>query len=373
MNKALRENLTQFIVAAAVGWLIMYLVPAKLFFQTYAPFSFLLLFWLLILGVNGRGWPITPPAGFWKPGMSKAGTGLLMTALWIVLALINAFVVTTIWPAIPLFPVGIYYGAMLFMTTLWYTFIWGAYPVANKSGAVNVVVGTIVIFVITSILWVTMINFQGMPFAQPSYPNGVFGADNLLGMVIWTIAWIMIFGNGLSMQSYPFYKLGQPLGQIVLTVAVVILGYLSWTFTTGVLNWSPPFSFGAVAGSIIGWVLFHSFVFGYYPNAKHIQPKRGLNNMIIVVIAVVIWIPLLKIILAPIVANLIAAGVPVPPFDISVVSMLYTLHVVAILAVMHSLFWFKMPFTPLGPPIGPEEIPPGINEISPPDIKKISL
>jgi hypothetical protein len=153
------------------------------------------------------------------------------------------------------------------------------------------------------------------------------------------------------------YQLGQPLGQIVLTVVVVILGYLSWTITLNFL--SPSFSFGAVAGSIIGWVLFHSFVFGYHPNTKHIQPKRGIYNMIIVVIAVAIWIPLLKVILAPIAAKVVVAGVPVPPFDISVLSMLYTLHVVAILAVVHSLFWFKMPFTPLGPPIGPEEIPPG--------------
>ncbi len=367
MNKAFRDNLILFVLTMIIGWLIMYLVPAKMFFLTYAPASFVLLFWLLILGVNGRGWPVTPPEGFWKPGMNKAGTGLLMTVVWVVLAIFLTLFFTNIWPAFPLFPVGIYFGAMLFMTTLWYTFIWGAYPVAQKSGAVNVVFGFIIVLVITSILWLTMINFHGMPFDQPSFPKGLLGADYLLGMMIWTIAWIMIFGNGLSMQSYPFYKLGQPLGQILLTVAVVILGYLSWTVTLNFL--SPSFSFGAVAGSIIGWVLFHSFIFGYHPNAKYIQPKRGIYNLIIVFIAVVIWIPLLKVILAPMVAKVIVAGVPVPPFDISVLSMLFTLHVVAILAVGHSLFWFKMPCSPLGPPIGPEEIPPMEETILEPEVR----
>lgn len=364
MDKALRENLTQFFVAAIVGWLIMFLVPAKAFFQTYAPASFVVLFWLLILGVVGRGWPVTPPEGFWKPGMNQAATGILMTLLWIVLSFLLTEFFTNVFPAIPLFPVGIYFGAILFMTTLWYTFIWGAYPVAQKSGAINVVVGFIAILVITFILWFTMINFKGMPFSQPSFPNGVFQADNLLGIVVWTIAWIMIFGNALSMQNYPFYKLGQPVGQIINTIVVVLLGYWSWQVTCKFLD--PSFSFAAVGGSIIGWVLYHSFVFGYHPNAKHIQPKRGIRNMIIVIIAVIIWIPLLRLILAPIEANVAAAGVPVPPFDISVLSMLYTLHTVAILIVAHTLFWFKMPFTPMAPPIGPEEVPPNLSKASEP-------
>lgn len=134
------------------------------------------------------------------------------TAIWIVLSILLTLFLVNVWPVFRLFPIGIYFGAMLFMTTLWYTFIWGAYPVAQKSGAVNVVFGFIVVLAITFILWFTMINFQGAPFNQPSLPNGVFQGDNLLGMMVWTIAWIMIFGNGLSMQSYPFYKLGQPLG-----------------------------------------------------------------------------------------------------------------------------------------------------------------
>lgn len=368
MDKAFRENLTQFIVAMLVGWLIMYLLPAKVFFEMYVPSSFFWLFWLIILAIIGRGWPVTPPEGYWKPGMSKAGAGFLITALWLVLALLNTFFATAIWPAIPLFPVTLYFGVLLFMTTLWYAFIWGAYPVAAKSGVLNVVIGTIVILAITAILWLTLPNFEGTPWAESAFnPNGVFQIDYMLGFAVWIIAWIMIFGNILSLQRYPFYKLGEPLGQIVLTVAVVLLGYVSWSVTLTFMN--PSFSFAGVAGSIIGWVLFHSAIFGYYPNAKHIQPQRGIYNLAVVAVMVVIWIPLLRVVLGPILAKASAAGIP---FDISIISMLYTLHVVAILLVAHSLFWFKMPYAPPGPPIGPEEIPPGVQECPSSEVNSFS-
>ncbi len=355
MDKAFRENLTQFIVVMIIGWLIMYLLPARVFYEMYAPSSFFWLFWLVNLGIIGRGWPVTPPEGYWKPGMSKAGAGSLMTALWLGLALLNTFFITSIWPAIPLFPVTLYFGALLFMTTLWYAFIWGAYPVATKSGALNMVTGAIVILIITAILWLTLPNFKGTPWAEAAFnPNGAFPVDYMLGLVVWIIAWIMIFGNALSLQRYPFYKLGEPLGPIVLTVVVVLLGYFSWAVTLKLMG--PSFSFAGVAGSIIGWVLFHSVIFGYHPNAKRIQPQRGIYNLAVVAVMVVIWVPLLRIILVPILAKASAAGIP---FDISIISMLYTLHVVAILLVVHILFWFKMPYAPPGPPIGPEEIPKG--------------
>jgi hypothetical protein len=120
---------------------------------------------------------------------------------------------------------------------------------------------------------------------------------------------------------------------------------------------SPSLSFAGVAGSIISWVLFHSVIFGYHPNAKRIQPQRGICNLAIVAVMVAVWIPLLRVILGPILAKATAAGIP---FDISALSMFYSLHVVAILLVVHVLFWFKMPYAPPGPPIGPEEVPPGV-------------
>lgn len=75
MNKTFQESLVQFIGAMVAGWLIMYLVPANVFFTLYIPSSFFWLFWLVALGVIGRGWPVAPPEGMWKPSMSKLVPG----------------------------------------------------------------------------------------------------------------------------------------------------------------------------------------------------------------------------------------------------------------------------------------------------------
>lgn len=353
MDKGFRDSLIQFIGAMIVGWLIMYMVPANVFFTKYIPSSFFWLFWLVVLGVIARGWPAAPPKGFWKPGTSKAVPGIVMTIVWLVLALATTWAVNNVWPAIPLFPVTNYFGMLVFMSTLWYALDWGAFPVANKSGLLNLIVGAIVILVIAGLLWLLLIDLKGTPWAYaPFNPKGLFQADFALGLSVWIIAWVQIFGNALSMQNYPFYKLGQPLGQIVLTVAAIVLGYLSWIIT---LKFLPPtVSANAIAGSIIGWTLFHSVIFGYYPNAKHIQPKRGIYNLIVVAILVVVWIPLLRIILSPVLANVQAAGLP---FDISTVSVFYTLHVVAVILLVHNFFWLRVPFSIPSPPLGPEEIP----------------
>ena len=350
MVKTFRESLMQFFCAMVIGWLIMYLVPANFFYTKYIPTSFFFLFWLVTLGVIGRGWPFAPPEGIWKPSMSKAIPGLSMSLLWIILSVLSMMVITQIWPAIPLFPVTINYGILLFMVTLWYALIWGAYPVVGKTGLFNLIVGAIAILIITSILWLSLANLKDTPWATaPFNPKGLFQVDFMFGLSVWIIAWVQIFG--LSMQGYPGYKLREPAGQILLTVVSVILGYLSWTITLNYM--SPTFSFAAIGGSIIGWTLFHSTVFNYYPNAKYIQPQRGVFNLIIVAILVVIWIPLLRVILAPIFAKASAAGLP---FDISTISVFYTLHVVAVLLLIHNFFWVKVPFEPPGPPIGPDEI-----------------
>lgn len=351
MVQTFRENLIQFIVAMIIGWLIMYLVPVNIFYNLFLPTSFFGLFWIVSLGAIGRGWPVAPPEGIWKPGMSKAVPGIAMTLLWAILSIVNMLGATQVWPAIPL-AVTANFGILLFGTTLWYALNWGAYPIAKKSGVVNLIGGAIVILVITCILWVLLANFEGTPWADaPFNPKGLFQVDYMFGLVVWIIAWIQIFG--FSMQTYPFYKLGEPLGQIVLTVAVVILGYFSWVITLKFM--SPTVSFAAVAGSIIGWTLYHTVIFGYHPNAKHIQPKRGIYNLIIVAVMVAIWIPLLRFILSPVLAKASAAGLP---FDISMISVFYTLHVVAIILLLHNFFWLKVPLTPPSPPIGPEETPP---------------
>ena len=73
----------------------------------------------------------------------------------------------------------------------------------------------------------------------------------------------------------------------------------------------------------------------------------------VVATLVFIWIPLLHFILSPVYAKSHAAGIP---FDLATLTVLYTLHIIPILALVHNSFWARIPFQPTGPPIGPEEV-----------------
>ena len=165
--------------------------------------------------------------------------------------------------------------------------------------------------------------------------------------MVWIIAWMLI--SAFDLQGYPFYTSGQPLGQLIVTVLVIILGYFTWTISTKYI--SPTFSM-AIGGSIIGWSLFYSTLLAYYPFTKYIQPKRGYYSLIVIAICVLIWIPLLNLILSPIYTKSHNAGIP---FDLSQIVVIYTLHLIPIFALVHNFFWSRLPLQPAGTPIGPEE------------------
>ncbi len=208
-NIQFSKNLVQFMIALIISWLIMYCVPPKLFFEGFIPFSLFLLFWLISISVVAGGWPLAPPEGFWKSGDKKVATGLLMTLFVIILGIVTTLIATKVWPAVPLFPVAFFLGAFLFVTTLWYAFIWGSYPLEQKSGFYRLIVAVIVITAIALILWYTCANLNGTPFANaPFSPHGIFPAEYMVGQMFWFLVWVMLFGP--TMQGYPFNKLGAP-------------------------------------------------------------------------------------------------------------------------------------------------------------------
>jgi hypothetical protein len=203
--------------------------------------------------------------------------------------------------------------------------------------------------VITAALW-QLVNLGGTPFAGAAFdPRGPFQADWFFGFLVWVIVWIQAFSNVLTFQQWPFYKLGQPWGELANTLVAVFLGWVCWEVSLQFM--SPTFSFAAVAGSIIGMQNFHGAIFGYYPFLKHKQPKRGICNFFTEIALAFIWIALLRVLMAPIVSKVQAAGLP---FDINVVSVLYTLHFIALLTLIHNFYFLRAPLPPSGPPPAPE-------------------
>ncbi len=155
--------------------------------------------------------------------------------------------------------------------------------------------------------------------------------------------------------------MGNPLHPILLTVTVIVLGYVCWvgTLAAGI---SPTFSFGAIGASAIGWSLMHAVAFEMTPFVKYIQPKRGVLNFILEqIVLVAVWIVALRIILVPINAKLAATGMP---FDINHMTAWFTLHVVAVILLIHQFFFMRTPLSIPAPPLGPEEVPEELAELS---------
>jgi len=352
------QALLRFLCCMVIGWLFMYLVPMEWFLTYYLPMSFFLLFGLVVFGVCGLGWPFAAPGGFlWKPGMSRMVPGITMTVLWIVVAVALAWVEVNVWPKVPLFPVGIWFGIGVFMLTLWYTFNGiGPHPFAKP--VQNLLFAAVLILVLAGVLFKVFVSFAGTPLENsPADPHGLFDPNYWFGLCVWIIVWIQVFGGPMCLQGWPFYKLPKPIYQLVLTAVVVALGFACWEGTLAA-GMSPTFSFGAIGASMIGWSLIHAVGFEMFPFAGYIQPKRGVLNFLLEeVLLTAVWIALLRVILAPLLTKVQAAGFG-EIFDINALTAFYTLHVVAVVLLLHQFFFMRAPLSIPGPPLGPEEVPP---------------
>jgi len=345
------QHLAYLGVFMAVSWALMYFIPTIFLFTVVLPASFYVLYSLVVFSplVSG-GWPFAPPLGSWKPGQSFWKPGLGTTALILATAIAGPLFTGYVYPKFPLFPVGFWWGIILFTVTLWYGMVWNGWPLNQKtSPIVRCVGGGLIILGITAALW-QLVNLSGTPFAGAAYdPQGPFQAEWFFGFLVWVIVWIQAFSNVLTFQQWPFYKLGQPWCEIAITLVAIPLGWVCWVGSLQFM--SPTFSFAAVAGSIIGMQNFHGAIFGYYPFLKHKQPKRGVCNFFTEIALAFVWIALLRILMQPIMAKVQAAGLP---FDINVVSVLYTLHFIALLTLIHNFYFLRAPLPASGPPPSPE-------------------
>lgn len=339
------------LVFMTVSWGLMYFIPTIFLFTVLLPASFYVLYSLVVFcPLISGGWPFAPPMGNWKPGQGIWKPGLGTTALIVAVAIAGPLFTTHIYPRFPLFPVGFWWGIILFTVTLWYAFVWNGWPLNQKSSpAIRGIGGGLIILLVTTALW-QLVNLSGTPFAGAAFdPKGPFQTEWFFGLLVWIIVWIQAFSNVLTFQQWPFYKLGQPWGEIANTLLSILLGWACWVVSLRFM--SPTFSFAAVAGSIIGMQNFHGAIFGYYPFLKFKQPVRGICNFFTEIALAGVWIALLRVLMQPVVAKVQVAGLP---FDINVVSVLYTLHFVALLTLIHNFYFLRAPLSPSGPPPSPE-------------------
>ena len=364
------KALLRWVIILAISWLFMFLTPGAWFANWYLPMSFFLLMGTVTFGIIGLGWPLAVPGGSWKPGTNRWLTGIGMTIIWLVVALILTAVETWVWPANPLaagpIPVGAWFGIGVFMSTLWYAFSGiESRPFGPQKSGANWALASAVILILAGLMASYAVNFNtpdnaaGLNDAAWNFQGKYFGGD-WFALSVWIIVFIQMFGSPMVFQGWPFYKAGKVLYPILNTFFCVLLGWVFWKYVLpGIFPDSTTFTWAAIGATLIGWSLMSSLAFEFYPFAKMKQPARGVGLFIVYqVIVPAIWIVLMRWVLGPPLLDHINTALGGPAMDINQITAFFTLHVLAIFLLIHNFFFMRAPWSIPGPPLGPEELPP---------------
>lgn len=364
------KALLRWVIILVISWLFMFLTPGAWFANWYLPMSFFLLMGTVTFGIIGLGWPLAVPGGSWKPGRSRWLTGIGMTIIWLVVALILTAVETWVWPGNPLsagpIPVGAWFGIAVFMSTLWYAFSGiECRPFGPQKSWANWLLASAIILIMAGVMGSYAVNFNtpdnaaGLNDAPWNFQGKYFGGD-WFALCVWIIVFIQMFGTPMIFQGWPFYKAGKVLYPILNTFFCVLLGWVFWKYVLpGLFPDSTTFTWAGIGATLIGWSLMSSLAFEFYPFAKFKQPARGVGLFVLYqVIVPAIWIVLMRWVLGPPLLDHINTALGGPAMDINQITAFFTLHVLAIFLLIHNFFFMRMPWSIPGPPLGPEELPP---------------
>ena len=319
--------LIQLIAITIGGWICFVVLPsASLIGAVMLPASLFMLIWLGILVLIAGGWPLAPPLGSWKPGVSRAVPGVGMTVIWWVLTVVTVLVAQFFmaWPEF------LPYGVIGF----WLTLLWGvnlaSWPLAGKvKPSVALVIGAIVIYGVTSAIYYGLVK------------PGIVPPDYIVGFLVWHIAWFFVFSPVFITQGSPFRRLKQPGLGIAELVLSFILAYIFWdVFTLRMGLMTPLFSFGVVASGMIMWSLVYSWMFSFAGVAKYRQPKRGVLAFIVMVVIMAVWTAIMWMPLQW----------PTPKLPIELMVIYFNLCVVTPALIAHNAFWLRAPLTLPAPP-----------------------
>ncbi|KAL7570047.1 hypothetical protein ACA910_017085 [Epithemia clementina (nom. ined.)] len=361
--------LLRFLVLVAIGWVMLYSAMsanAKWTVETYLPWSFWLLHYLLIFGIIGGGWPFVAPLGlerfkgYWN-GHFRLVLGFLMTGLTLGVAVALSAFFVNVWWGYPLFPAGAWFGIGLFWITLWWVLDiqTSASPLIphHSFPPVNIVVSSLVC-IFTAVAVFQFVDYKGPLANDSSNPHGSASGPWWFGCVVSIIVWVQNFGSILVFQNWPFTLLPHPwLQHAALTATTVLLGWAIYEIIIAAeVNYS--FFADAVGSSQICWSLYHTMAFDFWPFHKMVQPIRGLFSFFFSqVVMSFFWVWICRIILQPIYDRMVETdpfyGVI---FTVNTMIPWFSLHTVAPLLIIHHSFFMRWPLPPAGPPMGPRDV-----------------
>ena len=191
----------RFLVLVVLSWVLFYAsmsANAEWTVETYIPWSFWLLHYLLIFGIIGGGWPLVAPfgmdsfKGFWG-GHGRVPLGAAMTGIAVGVAVALSTFFTNIWWGYPLFPGGAWFGIGLFWVTLWWVLDIQITPHPliphHRLPIVNIIVSSITCILIAVALF-QFVDYD-FPFADDSSnPEGPASASWWFGCAVSIIVWV---------------------------------------------------------------------------------------------------------------------------------------------------------------------------------------
>jgi hypothetical protein len=342
-------GLVQLILICIIGWyLFVYALPGEFLALKLLPGSLIYLIALGNLSIIGDNWPLAPPGGGWHPGQSRLVPGIGMTVIWAVLTVVILVIMMQACPKWPMGPLYLWFGVIGFWATLLYSTTWNAWPLKGRFHPwVTAGISLVGILALSTLIWVTLTNLDGTPFADtPLNQHGPLNVQWLTGYLVWSIAWFFMLNPIFVSQGMLFRNQSPPVAALGQTVVAHILSWICWQGSLA-LGISPTFSFGAVASSIIFWSLVYSWHLQFWGITRFTGAKRGWLAMLVVVILTVIWILILTPILQPTAAILQEQKLPM---DVNLLIIYFNLCIVGPALIIHNAFWLRWPLTLPTPP-----------------------
>ncbi|MEJ2715922.1 MAG: hypothetical protein P8182_02100 [Deltaproteobacteria bacterium] len=342
--------LIQFVFFAVVGIIVcVYWIPEEHIVLKIIPATLLMLVALACLAILGDNWPLAPPGGtWWNPERSRLVAGIGMTIIWIIFTFAQLLFMRFVYPRWPMGPMYLWFGVIAFWLTLLYAINWNGWPFKGRLHPWGTMAATyIIIMVLTVIIWNLLTNLDGTPFANtPMNHKGPWNVNWLTGYLVWCIAWFFVFNPIFVTQGWPFGSWGHPGMAVGQTIFAHILGYICWNGSLA-LGYSPTFSFGAVASSIIFWSLLYSWHFGFWGTTRFTFFQRAWRSFIIVIVLSAIWIIIMELVLRPVAAGIAAKKLPA---DINILIIYVNLCIVGPALIPHNAFYLRWPLTLPTPP-----------------------
>ena len=232
-------SLLRLLVLLVISWLFSYAAMsanAQWVVETYMPWSFWMLHFLVIVGIVGGGWPLAAPLGtygeaYWG-SHGRLAIGVAQTGLVVALASAASAFFVKVWPAYPLSPAGVWFGIGLFWMTLWFVLCVQLAPAPLiphfSFPPFNMAICSIFIILMAIALF-QFVDYEGPVAMDSSNPEGPMKGSYWFSFVASIIVWVHVFSNILVFQGWPFSLIadaGHPfVAHVALLSSSVLLGW----------------------------------------------------------------------------------------------------------------------------------------------------